>query len=60
MPKKIYINTRDKPGLLIAIMRKFVGTGEISFEGTLGDTGLDMLPGASHSETTALSTAEQN
>ena len=54
VPKKYYINTRDKPGLLIAIMREFVGTGEISFEGFLGDTGLDLLPGAFHSETAAL------
>lgn len=54
MPKKFYINTRDKPGLLIAIMGEFVGTGEISFEGDLGDTGLDLLPGVSYAETATL------
>src|ERR1700726_1564502 len=50
----VRINTRDKPGLLIAAMRTFEGCGHVSFEGRLHDTGLNDLPGASQAETPAL------
>ena len=54
MTKKFWIDTRDKPGLLIAVMRELAGAAEISFEGGLGESGLAEIPGASFEETTAL------
>ena len=50
----IWIDPRDKPGLLIAAMRAFEGSGQISFEGGLRDTGLNELAGVTHAETEAL------
>ncbi len=45
--RQFVIDTRDKPGLLVAVMREFAGRGRISFEGALGDSGLGEIPGAS-------------
>ncbi len=54
MSKQFWIDTRDKPGLLIAAMRALAGAAEISFEGGLGHSGLAGIPGASAGETAAL------
>ena len=54
MTKIFFIDTRDKPGLLIAVMRELAGAAEISFEGGLGKSGLAGIPGASFEETAAL------
>lgn len=48
-----FIDTRDKPGLLIATMRAFEG-GRVSFEGGISQTCLELLPGASTAETPEL------
>ena len=32
----IWIDPRDKPGLLLAMMKQFMNSGHISFEGSLG------------------------
>ena len=54
MSKQFWIDTRDKPGLLIAVMRALAGAAEISFEGGLGHSGLAGIPCASAGETAAL------
>lgn len=51
---KYWIDPRDKPGLLIAIIRELAGAGEISFEGWIGESRLPQIPGASFEETDAL------
>jgi len=48
-----FIDTRDKPGLLIAAMRAFEG-GQVSFEGDISQTNLGLLPGVSTAETPEL------
>ncbi len=52
-PKK-WIDTRDKPGLLLAMMREFAFNSHISFEGSLKNLELERLPGSSQNETSAL------
>jgi len=52
--KTFLINTRDKPGLLIAVIRELAGIAEISFEGWLGKSGLSEIPGVSFWETMTL------
>ncbi len=54
MTERFWIDPRDKPGLLIAVMRELAGSAEISFEGWLGELGLESIPGAYSQETDAL------
>jgi len=49
-----WIDTRDKPGLLIAMMREFSGNSHISFEGSLENLNLSGIHGASVEETEVL------
>ena len=49
-----WIDTRDKTGLLIAMMREFSGDSHISFEGTLEKLELGNIEGASTEETKVL------
>jgi len=49
-----WIDTRDKPGLLFALLRHFEGDSHVSFEGHLQQLALAELPGASTSETLIL------
>ena len=49
-----WIDTRDKPGLLIAMMREFIGNSHISFEGSLENLKLSDIPGISVEETEVL------
>ncbi len=54
---KYWIDPRDKPGLLLAMMREFVSDSNdsfISFEGELGKLNFSTLPGASPMETETL------
>jgi hypothetical protein len=52
MDERYWLVARDKPGLLIAVMRALVGGAHISFEGDLSRCrGLLTLPGASTEET---------
>ena len=49
MDEEYYIDPRDKPGLLLAMMREFVSDSYdsfISFEGRLGKLNFSTLPGA--------------
>jgi hypothetical protein len=50
----LWIDPQDNPGLLLAAMRAFEGTGQISFEGIAPNSGLWNIPGASPMETEAL------
>jgi len=55
MAGRFWLDPRDKPGLLLAFMRKFGGIGAwISFEGYLTETPLIGLAGASSEETETL------
>ena len=54
LTKRYWIDPRDKPGLLIAVMRELAGSAEISFEGWLGELGLESISGAYSQETDAL------
>ena len=49
-----WLDTRDKPGLLWAFLRHFVGVGRVSFEGGLQKLGILELPGATYDETDLL------
>jgi len=54
---KYWIDPRDKPGLLLAMMREFVSDSNnsfISFEGELGKLNFSTLPGALCAETKIL------
>jgi len=50
MRTKYWINTRDKPGLLLAMMHQFENSANISFEGSLNNLLLSSIPGASMKE----------
>jgi hypothetical protein len=50
----IWIDARDKPGLLIAIMREFTNQSHISFEGSLRDLAFYGWPNAAYTETAVL------
>ncbi|OQY45944.1 MAG: hypothetical protein DRR08_27095 [Candidatus Parabeggiatoa sp. nov. 2] len=50
----LWINTRDKPGLLLAMMREFKNNSHISFEGSLGHLSFSNMPSASNTETEVL------
>jgi hypothetical protein len=55
MDKRYWLVARDKPGLLVAMMRALPGDAHISFEGDLSRCSrLFGLPGASPSETEIL------
>lgn len=51
---RIWIDPRDKPGLLVAMMRQFETNGHISFEGDLRGSELYRLSGAVFSEAKGL------
>src|SRR5262245_36803787 len=53
-PRTIAIEPQDNPGLLLAAMRAFEGSGQISFEGVDPDSALRGLVGATHVQTSAL------
>lgn len=48
------LNTRNKPGLLWAILRQYVGDCRASFEGDLQRLGILQLPGATYDESDVL------
>jgi hypothetical protein len=48
------LNTRDKPGLLAALVQALAGEAHISFEGDLSQSRLRQLPGVSDAETPTL------
>ncbi len=50
MTTQYWIDTRDKPGLLYAMMKEFKNKGCISFEGTLSNLNFNNIPGASVDE----------
>lgn len=52
--QRTWIDARDKPGLLIAMMRRFVGNSHISFEGSLENLGFGNILGATSIETAVL------
>ena len=54
MISRIWIDPRDKPGLLLAVMREMVGAGEISLEGWLEQYGLADVAGVIDEETNVL------
>src|SRR5438094_4041514 len=55
MDDRYWLVARDKPGLLVAVMRALAGDAHISFEGDLSRCrGLFAMPGASTEETDAL------
>jgi hypothetical protein len=55
MEERYWLAARDKPGLLVAMMRTLCGASHISFEGALSRCrGLFELAGASTEETEAL------
>jgi hypothetical protein len=55
---KYWLVARDKPGLLIAMMRSLVGNAHISFEGNLSNCGrLAEIPGSTTNETHSLKRA---
>lgn len=52
---RLWLDPKDKPGLLLAFMREFSGIDSwVSFEGYLTETPLVGLPGASSQETETL------
>jgi hypothetical protein len=51
---KYHMVARDKPGLLIAMMRALCGTAHISFEGDLSKCRLAEIAGATDQETSVL------
>lgn len=57
MSHRIWIDTRDKPGLLNAMMKAFNNKGTISFEGDLSQLYFDQIHGASTKETDVLKRA---
>ena len=57
MTKRIWIDTRDKPGLLNAMMKAFLNKGSISFEGDLSKLSFSKITGSTTSETDALKRA---
>ncbi len=52
--RKKWIDTRDKPGLLIAMMKEFSTDSHISFEGSLKNLNLNTIAGTSENETSEL------
>lgn len=54
MDERYWLVARDKPGLLIAMMRALAGNAHISFEGDLSRCQLSAIPGASGEESEAL------
>lgn len=50
----IWIDARDKPGLLLAMMKEFANRSNISFEGALGELTFPSWPNAAVEETSAL------
>ena len=55
MGERYWLRTRDKSGLLVAMMRCLVGDAHISFEGDLSRCGgITQIPGASPEETDVL------
>ncbi len=55
MDERYWLQARDKPGLLIAMMRLLAGDARISFEGDLSHAdSLFLIPGASREETPVL------
>ncbi|MCZ7609663.1 MAG: hypothetical protein M5U17_05805 [Ignavibacterium sp.] len=59
MKKKIiyWINTRDKTGLLLSMMRYFSNIANISFEGSLDKLSLNKISGSKTEETEVLKRA---
>jgi hypothetical protein len=55
--RRFWLIARDKPGLLIAVMRTLVGNAHISFEGDLASCQLAHISGASGDETELLKRA---
>ena len=51
---KFWLEARDKPGLLIAMMQLLAGNARISFEGDLTDIDISGFELVSHDETPAL------
>jgi len=49
-----WIDARDKPGLLYAMMKEFTNKSQISFEGDLSALNFTTLPNASTKETDSL------
>jgi hypothetical protein len=49
-----WLVARDKPGLLVALMRELAGDAHISFEGDLSRCRLEAIPGASSVESQIL------
>jgi len=49
-----WLDTRDKPGLLWALLRHCMGAGRVSLEGNLRPFGILDLPGNTHEETELL------
>ena len=49
-----WIDPRDKPGLLLAMMRAFKNNAHISFEGDLSNLSFAKIPNVSNEETEAL------
>jgi hypothetical protein len=52
--KTHWLIARDKPGLLVAMMRALSGNAHISFEGRLSECQLDEIPGSTDQETPIL------
>lgn len=50
----IWIDARDKPGLLLAMMKEFTNRSNISFEGRLGELTFSSWPNATVEETLVL------
>ena len=49
-----WLDTRDKPGLLWALLQHCMGAGRVSLEGNLRPFGILDLPGSTHEETELL------
>ena len=54
MDERFWLVARDKPGLIVAIMKELAGDAWISFEGDLSRCRLTRIPGATQSETDIL------
>jgi hypothetical protein len=52
--RRYWLRARDKPSLLVALMRALAGNAHVSFEGDLSHCQLMALPGASTEETEVL------
>ena len=51
---KTWIDARDKPALLLAVMKELVGNSNISFEGDLSNLELDKIESSRSDETEVL------